>query len=288
MFKNLLICSDGSEFSEGAVREGLKLAKLSGGKTTMLHVIEFNPEFEALAPNLVEKMEAGAGEDIEALKSRAEKEGVPCTASIKRAERPHTVIVDEAEKIKADAIVMGRRGRTGLKRVIMGSVTARVIGHATRNVLVVPRAARIDCRGILIATDGSRCAEAASRQAVAIAKSCGAPLTVVSVLHDEAMPSDFLTLKQRESISKKALSDAEKCVQDVKDLAGKEGVKAEGLIMTGSPSEAVIKAAEDKKADLIVMGSHGRTGIERLLMGSVTERVVNLASKAVLIVKTGI
>ena len=57
--------------------------------------------------------------------------------------------------------------------------------------------------------------------------------------------------------------------------------------MTGKPAEAVIQTAQERRADLIVLGSHGRTGVERLLMGSVAERVIVLASCPVLVVKTG-
>lgn len=70
------------------------------------------------------------------------------------------------------------------------------------------------------------------------------------------------------------------------DAAAKEGVKAEGLTSTGKPYEVIVQIAKERRADLIVVGSHGRTVIERLLMGSVTERIIGHSETAVLVVKT--
>jgi len=74
-------------------------------------------------------------------------------------------------------------------------------------------------------------------------------------------------------------------VKKIMELAEKEGIKTEGLTVKGEPYEAIIKTAKQKQVDLIVVGSHGRTGIERLLMGSVTERVIGHSESAVLVVR---
>ena len=71
----------------------------------------------------------------------------------------------------------------------------------------------------------------------------------------------------------------------VKDAAQKENVPARAFVLSGRPSDAIIQTAQEQKADLIVLGSHGRTGVERLLLGSVAERVIVLASCSVLVVK---
>jgi nucleotide-binding universal stress UspA family protein len=71
----------------------------------------------------------------------------------------------------------------------------------------------------------------------------------------------------------------------VKEAAQKEGVAVKAFVLSGRPADAIIETAQEKNADLIVLGSHGRTGVERLLMGSVAERVIVLASCPVLVVK---
>ena len=285
--ENVLLSTDGSEFSEGAVREAIKLSKICSSKLFAMSVIETNPEFEVLAPQIIEKEERGTRDRLEDVKSVAAKEGVECEIIARHAESPFQAIIEEAEKNRINMIVMGRRGRTGLRRLLMGSVTAKVIGHSPCNVLVVPRAAEIRYQKLLVATDGSKYSMAAANQAVGIAKRCGAELFVISVVPSEtASPFDTVhTEVKHETIAEKEFREGEKNVNDLLVIARQEGVDVSGLVIEGRPYEAIVEHAREKGADLIVMGSHGKTGIERLLMGSVTERVVGHADCAVLVVK---
>ena len=89
----------------------------------------------------------------------------------------------------------------------------------------------------------------------------------------------------KETIVEKELKMAECTIKDMKELSVKEGISVTGLIFAGKPYDAIINTAKEKQADLIIVGSHGRTGIDRLLMGSVTERVIGFAECAVLVVK---
>ncbi len=285
--ERLLLSTDGSEYSEGATREAIKLAKKCSSKLWVMSVAETNPEFEALAPQITEKAGKAARELVEALQARAKKEGVDCTGIVHQGEDSYKYIVDEAAKNKISMIVMGRRGRTGLKRLMMGSVTSRVIGHAPCNVLVVPRAAKVEFKNILVATDGSKYSAAAASEAIGLAKRNGSKLTVISVVPSELMtPTDIdFSVPQRELIAEKEMHEAEKNAKAVKDAAQKEGVTVQAFVMSGKPSDAIIETAREKDVDLIVLGSHGKTGIEKLLMGSVVERVIVLAACAVLVVK---
>lgn len=285
--EKILLSTDGSEYSEGAVREAIKLAKKCGSKLTVLSVVDTNPEFDTLAPQIVEKKAKEVRSNLEAVQARAKKEGVDCVTTVREGEDSYKYIVDEAAKNKSSMIVMGRRGRTGLKRLMMGSVTARVIGHAPCNVLVVPRAAQLQFANIVVATDGSRHSVAAASEAIGLAKRNGSVLTVLSVVPSEiSTPVDIdFTVSQRELIAEKEMQEAEKNVRAVKEAAQKENVSVKAYIMSGKPADAVIETAREKIADLIVLGSHGRTGLERLLMGSVAERVIVLASCPVLVVK---
>jgi nucleotide-binding universal stress UspA family protein len=184
-------------------------------------------------------------------------------------------------------IVMGRRGRTGLKRLLIGSVAKRTIGHAPCNVLVIPRKATLDCSTILVATDGSKYSEVAAREAVRMAKSCGADLVVVTAVHAaSSAPLDIVTsTMQKDMIASKEMTSAENTIRTAKELAEKEQVKTEAYIYAGNPADVIIHTAKEKKADVIVVGSHGRTGLERLFMGSVAERVIGAADCATLVVK---
>ena len=266
--EKLLVATDGSVFSKSAVREAVNLAKICSGKLYVVSVVKTNLEYESIVPQIVEKEEEKMRQHLESVKDRASKEGVDCEIISHRSEEPYQDIVDEAEKNQADMVIMGTHGRTGLKRLMMGSVTAKVIGHATCNVLVVPLDAKIECGNILVATDGSKYSEAAASEAIGIAKRCGGSLTVISVASSDA-----------------EILSAEDYVKEVSELAEKEGLKTDGLAVKGIPYKAIVDASKRKRADLIVVGSHGRTGLERLLMGSVTERVIGHSESAVLVVK---
>jgi nucleotide-binding universal stress UspA family protein len=266
--EKLLIATDESEFSESAVREAINLAKICSSRLITVSVVKTNPEFEDLVPQVIEKAEKEAREHLESIKARASKEGVDCEIVVHRGDEPYQNIVDEAAKNKVSMIIVGTHGRTGLKRLMMGSVTGKVIGHAPCNVLVVPLNAKIECKNILMATDGSKYSEAAASQALGIAKRCGGSLTVISVASSDA-----------------EILSAEDYVKEVSELAKKEGIKTDGLAVKGKPYEAIIETSKKKRADLIVVGSHGRTGLERLLMGSVTERVIGHSESAVLVVR---
>lgn len=285
--EKLLLPTDGSEFSEGAIREAVNLAKTCSSKLFVVSVIETNPEYESIAPQLIEKAEKETRQHLESVKNRAAKEGVDCEIIARQGEDPYKYIVDEAAKHQVSMIIMGRRGRKGLKRLMMGSVTAKVIGHSPCNVLVVPRAARLEFRKILVATDGSKYSNAAASEAVAIAKRCGASLIAASVVPYESIsPLGIVHSEmQWELVTEESRKAAENNIKNVKEIAEKEDVKIEELILEGRPYEAIINAAKEKRVDLIVVGSHGRTGLDRLLMGSVTERIIGHADCAVLVVK---
>jgi len=136
MYKNIVLAYDGSTFSNKALQEALRLAKCSGGSLLILSIVDITDEFESEAPGLTDKM-------TEKLLKMAQKAlGKAVTAKVKAKAEVHVgdayeMIVDIAKKKKADVIVMGSHGRTGLTRLLMGSVTSRVIGHAPCSVLVV-------------------------------------------------------------------------------------------------------------------------------------------------------
>jgi len=266
--ERLLLSTDGSEYSEGAVREAINLAKACGSKLYAVSVVETNREFDALAPGLVEKMVRERRGYLETVKSKASKEGVDCEIIVHQGEETYEYIVDEAAKNKVGMIIMGRYGRRGLGRAMMGSVTAKVIGNTLCKILIIPKDAKLSVEKILIATDGSMHSEFASHEAIDIAKRSGSALIVLSVARkDENLPT------------------AKECVDIVKRVAEKEGIAVEALIRKGVPHEVIVNTAAHEDVGLIVVGSHGRTGITKLLMGSVTERVIGHAKCAVLVWK---
>jgi nucleotide-binding universal stress UspA family protein len=285
--ERLLLATDSSEFSEGAIREAIRMAKRCGSKLTAISVIETNPEFESTAPQVLEKMEKEVRVHLNSVQARAKQEGVACEIAVHEGEDSYKYIVDEAATQKSTMIIMGRRGKKGFRRLVMGSTTSWTIGHAPCSVLVVPRNAQVEFKSIVVATDGSPYSTAAASEAIGIAKRNSAKLAVLAVVPtDIALPTDIdFAAIQREKLADQEMQAAEKNAKAVKEAAQKAGVDVQAFVMSGKPADAIMEIAKDKSADLLVVGSHGRTGLDRLLMGSVAERVIVLSSCAVLVVK---
>lgn len=137
--KNILISTDGSACSEKALFEAINLSKSCNTKLYVMSVVEVNEEYEALAPQIVEKADEETKTFLDAAKKCAEKENVSCSTIVHRGEDPAHFILEEAEKLKADMIVMGKHGRTkALRKLFIGSVAAKVVSHAHCKVLIVP------------------------------------------------------------------------------------------------------------------------------------------------------
>jgi nucleotide-binding universal stress UspA family protein len=270
MPKKLLVCTDGSENSQAALAEAMSLARACGGQIYLLQVVVIIPEFEAAAPDLMVLVGEEVSKQLAAVKAEADKMGVALETRMSRGISVSSTILAEAEEIQPDMIVMGRYGQTGLvRRVLMGSVTARVIGHSPFNVLVIPKGATISFERILIASDGSPFSQAAFTEALGLARRQESKLFAVSVAPEEG-----------------DISRTKEILQQMLTAANQAGLPLKGSVPQGQPpDDGIIQAAIKNEVDLIVMGSHGRTGLRRLLMGSVTERVIGQSPCPVLVVK---
>jgi nucleotide-binding universal stress UspA family protein len=266
--EKLLAATDRSVFSEGAIREAINFAKKCSSRLYIVSVMETNPEYETIGANFFQKEEEEAVAYLESVKTRASQEGLYCQSMLLHGDEPYRRIVDAASEKMVDMVIMGRRGRTGLMKVLMGSVTAKVIAHAPCKVLVVPKAARIDYRKLLVATDGSEHSIAAASEAIGIAKRCGSDIVAVSVAHSEA-----------------ELEEAKTNVGRVVEMAQKDGIPVEALTPIGRSYDLIVETAGGRAVDLIVMGTYGKPGLRKLLMGSTTEKVIGHSACAVLVVK---
>lgn len=267
--KKVLLATDGSQFSEGAIREAIKFAKQCSSKVYAMSVVEILTDYEAFSPQRIEEMrDSEAKKHLESVQARAMNEKVDCEIIIAHGD-PHSEIVDAAAAKHVDMVVIGRRGKTGLKKLLMGEVATKVIGHAPCRVLVVPRASKIEFKKLLVATDGSKHSEQAIAEAVGIAKCCGSNLIILSAMRDESEQKEAQT-----NVSKAA------------EIAQKEGVNVETLTPVGRSYDVIVETAGGRGVDLIVMGTYGKTGMKKMLMGSSTEKVIGHAGCAVLVVRS--
>lgn len=137
-FEKILVATDGSLYSKAAVQEAISLARACSSSLYVLLVNELSAESEFWDARYAEKLEKEMKKYLDGVKAKAVKEGVKCEIIMHEGDEPYKYIVSEAAKRKVSTIIMGSHGRTGLSRLMMGSVTNRVIGHAPCKVLVVP------------------------------------------------------------------------------------------------------------------------------------------------------
>jgi nucleotide-binding universal stress UspA family protein len=268
-WRRLLVCCDGSADARHAVSQTLALARACGSRVAVLRVVEIMPEVEALAPDLRAQQEGEVREEMKAIQAEAAGAEVPVEVLIRQSQLPHAAIVAEAEKFGADVIIMGRSGRTGLARLLVGSVAARVIGHSHINVLIMPRGTSLGLARLLVACDASPPSEAAWWEAVSLAKSGEVQLFAVAAASEEG-----------------EIIEAQEIIRQLLEAANREGIPLRGILPQGQqPDDAIVQVALRNEVDLIIMGSHGRTGLTKLLMGSVTEGVIGQAPCPVLVVK---
>jgi nucleotide-binding universal stress UspA family protein len=136
---------------------------------------------------------------------------------------------------------------------------------------------------ILIATDGSEHGERAARAGVELAKLSGGAVTAIYIADTSRMshlPDDALLFSIRDIL----IREGKKAVSDIEKLAKETGVTFEKAIKEGNPGEEIINFAKDAGMSIIVMGSVGRTGLDKFLLGSVAEKVVRNSKIPVLTV----
>ena len=277
-YSKIVVAVDGSEPSLHALKESLKLSKED------VIAVSVAPRYEGdlsiaggqnLSALLSEPCERALGKAQEL----AETEGVQISTACMVGE-PYEEIVDLAESENVDLIVMGRSGNSFFARALIGSQARRVIGYSPVDVLVVPPEASIGLQKILLPTDGSKYSQKAGERALDFAKSYGGELTIVSVF--DLCSKVSVSVPQ---VSPEMLSPIQEYVADFKSLAESQGIKTQGVVEQGRAEQKILDLAANHQIDLIIMGSHGRTGLDRLLMGSVTEKVIGHATCPVLVVK---
>ena len=136
--EKILVAVDGSDFSDMAVDQAISLGRICNSQIFVISVVDLYPEQMEVAPALVEKMSEEVRQHLDKAKKKVDKASIPCETIVHMGGKPHEFIVQVAKDKGIDLICMGTHGRSGLKRMLMGSVAQNVIGHAPCPVLVVP------------------------------------------------------------------------------------------------------------------------------------------------------
>ncbi|MDH5299426.1 MAG: universal stress protein [Desulfobulbaceae bacterium] len=280
-YRKILVAYDGSKSAKNALSLACQMAREGGCWLKVVAVVPTYIGDLALVgiTNVKETIEGPGRKLLAEAKSIAASQGTHILTNLEQGE-PYERIVQVAEEENCDLIVMGRRGQSHLERELMGAVTARVIGHTPKDVLVVPESARLGWDNLVLATDGEPQTENALAKALRLAGEHGSTITAITVVYT----NDEIFALAHEMIAA-LVNKAKGRLEAIVARAAEAGVNLHTVVKEGEPHQAITSLAREQKAALIVMGTHGRKGLGRLLlMGSVTERTIGYAECPVLIV----
>lgn len=292
----ILYPTDFSKASRAALPAALFLAELFDAELLIEHMLIFrsadlsHPEAHFPLPEeLFEKLRQIAASQLGELLGPEESRPLRLRQRVVRAPDETRGILDRAEEEAADLIVLGSHGRSGALHLLMGSVAAEVLRRSRCPVLTVPSTAHARpfqrLHRLLAADDFSAPARRALDHAAALARKVGAELDLAHVLVTPEMPvppgpvpigwgSTFY--EELEPTVTAGLAEDRRA--RAPESSGRD------LVLRGRGALALIEAAEKGDVDLIVQATQGRTGLDRLLLGSFAERVARLAHCAVLTV----
>ncbi|WP_255190618.1 ferredoxin Fer [Natronobeatus ordinarius] len=276
MYDTILIPTDGSDVAASA---GEYAASLAGAFDADLHVLSVEEPRDR-----AEDEELPAEQAVGATSALADDAGLEPTTSVRETDGDvHREIIDYAEEHDVSCIVMGTHGRTGLSRFVLGSVAEQTLRESPIPVVTVHEGTDVEptIDRLLVPTDGSDSAAAAVSHAIDLATATDATLEVVHV-DGRRLQRDPDRYEFPGADEKTGVDAVDEAVERALE-AGLEPVHA--TVLPGRADQAILAHAAKRDADAIVLGTHGRTGVRRYLLGSVTERVVRFAGVPVFAVK---
>lgn len=286
---SILIPTDGSDGAETGARHGIGLAADMEAELHVLSVIdalEADPSLSGVDETDPKgRFEAEARRAVETVTelARPHLDSEPTTAV--EWGRPFRAVTEYAERHGVDLIAMGTHGRSGLNRLVLGSVAEKVLRTASVPILVVPPAATDEIgagyREVLIPTDGSEAAALAVDWGLTLADTDGRLHALYSVDTGRFAGGELA------GVYDALEATGETALNAIREQAADAEVSVTATIGTGPAARVIRRYSEEHAVDLIAMGTHGRSGVERYLIGSVTESVVRHASVPVCCVPMG-
>jgi nucleotide-binding universal stress UspA family protein len=286
VFDQILFPTDGSDGATVAFDHVLDIATTHDATVHILNVVDTTQESVLqLRSDSVEVLEKDGENVVSEAADRADQRGVDTVTEVRQGEAYRTII-DYAETQGIGLVVMPTHGRGGLERFLLGSTTERVVRRADVPVLTLSPDddAKIThpYQDVLVPTDGSDCANQALAIGVDVAETEGAALHLLSAIAIAALGVDVRTVTQMDLLEESAtelLDEAERFACDA-------GVEPTSKEIEYGPSihKVILASIEEHDIDLVVVGTHGRTGFDRYVLGSVTEYLVRTSPIPVLTV----
>lgn len=272
----ILLPVDGSEGAQRAVDAAAQIRWPKGSEFKVISVVER----QRVLPRAAAALEDRARSVVEAARGFLEKADWPAASAVLRG-APSQVILEIARRWRADLVILGSRGLGTVRGALLGSVSAAVARAAPCSVLVVRGPLGPPLRAVM-AVDGSKHSRLAARRLAALGAR-GNTVTVVQVITPPRIASLGLLpgkiagviRAELKSVTEEMKSDASRTVRAVAKMFREAGWEAESLVRSGDPFAEVTSAAREASITLVGVGPRGVTGIERILLGSVTERLLS-------------
>ena len=315
MFTKALVPLDNTEISEGIIPFVTQLAQGLDMEVVLATAISQDhspgalfdrirggigghpsPTAEAIAGPSNEKAESDARDRLDELASEVSQSGVSVESMVGFGPASEAII-RMATDSKCDLIAMSTRGRGALSSGLLGSVTYRTMHESPVPVLAVTperagrhRTAEGRVSTVVVPLDGSELAETALPYAVALCRGMDMEMVLLhAVPVNEFIYSDGIVSNQVVADSREELDAmARMYLNGIVRRLGEEGLDAKVSVHEGRPSTVITAVARGTEPSMIVMASHGRSGVSRLLMGSVAEAVVRESGEPVLMVRSQI
>ena len=274
-----LLAVDGSDNAYEAVHAMKYLARAE--ELTLLHALDVpRPAYPMMVPEVAEELykslEQSMREDGERLLDRTQSllpmHAGPSTKQL-RIGSPAEVIVSTAGEQHVDLIVMGARGLGPIKERLLGSVSHRILTLAPCATLIVNGPVKA-MKNILLPLQGLSDAEAAIRFLQLKPFHDPVEITLLTVL-PSTQPPWPVEAAAAETLEKQALQSARGYIESVTERLRALGYQAQGLAVLGTPSAMILQEATTLRSDLILMGTSGRQGITRFVLGSVSHAVLH-------------
>ncbi|WP_181686506.1 universal stress protein [Halorhabdus salina] len=257
----------------------------AGAMAVLEHALDVANDHDASVHLLTVDESGSDPEELLALAGDRVRERGLEPESVRREGEVYQEILAYAEEANVDAIVIPTHGRSGLERLLLGSVTARIMRLADIPVLTATPDAelRYPYRRVLVPTDGSRAAQAAVEVGATLARVANVPIAALSVVERTRSDANVRSTTSREHMEDRART----AVREATETARSVGVSdISTAVVTGrSIPETIRSYVADQHIDLVVLGTHGRTGLDRYLFGSTTETLVRTATVPVMTVR---
>ncbi len=280
MFDRILVPVDGSEAADAALDHALAIAAAHDGTVHVLFVADTNRDsLTQIHGEVVDALEREGQQLVEATVERVSQRGVTVEGEVVQG-HPAETISGYAEQYAYDLVVMGTHGRSGIERYLLGSVTERVVRSSSVPVLTLREDDTVTYppERVLVPTDGSEDASVALGLGTDLVVDTAGTLHLLSVVEVGGLGIDV-----RSTIVDELDDAAGRTVEDAATTAREAGVAdvvADHEV--GTVWRTIVDYVEAEDIDLVVMGTHGRSGLERALLGSVTERVLRATPVPVL------